>query len=73
MTSGYPTDAADNAVQANIVSAGYGTSGGGGFTGPIHGVGSGKCLDVTGASQTNGTATELWTCNGQSSQQRTLG
>jgi hypothetical protein len=28
MTSGYPTDAADNAVQANIVAAGYGGSGG---------------------------------------------
>jgi non-reducing end alpha-L-arabinofuranosidase len=26
MTAGYPTDAADNAVQANIVSAGYGSS-----------------------------------------------
>jgi hypothetical protein len=25
MTSGYPTDAADNAVQANVVAAGYGT------------------------------------------------
>src|ERR1019366_5015614 len=68
MTAGYPTDAADNAVQANIVSAGYGAGGGGGFTGPIHGVGSGKCLDVTGASQTNGTATEIWTCNGGTNQ-----
>jgi hypothetical protein len=68
MTAGYPTDAADNAVQANIVSAGYGQSGGGGFTGPIHGVGSGKCLDVTGAAQTNGTATEIWSCNGGTNQ-----
>jgi len=68
MTAGYPTDAADNAVQANVVSAGYGAGGGGGFTGPIHGVGSGKCLDVTGASQANGTATEIWTCNGGTNQ-----
>ena len=68
MTAGYPTDAADNTVQANIVSAGYGAGGGGGFTGPIHGVGSGKCLDVTGASQANGTATEIWTCNGGANQ-----
>ena len=30
MTSGYPSDATDNAVQANIVAAGYGSSGGGG-------------------------------------------
>ena len=29
MTSGYPSDATDNAVQANIVAAGYGTGGGG--------------------------------------------
>jgi non-reducing end alpha-L-arabinofuranosidase len=63
MTSGYPTDAADNAVQANIVSAGYG-----GFTGPIHAVGSGKCLDVTGASQAEGTSAEIWDCNGATNQ-----
>jgi hypothetical protein len=70
MTSGYPTDTADNAVQANIVSAGYGQSGGsgGGFTGPIDGVGSGKCLDVSGAAQANGTATDIWTCNGGTNQ-----
>jgi hypothetical protein len=30
MTSGYPSDATENSVQANIVAAGYGTSGGGG-------------------------------------------
>ena len=29
MTSGYPSDATDNAVQANIVAAGYGSSSGG--------------------------------------------
>ena len=30
MTSGYPSDATENAVQANIVAAGYGTGSGGG-------------------------------------------
>jgi non-reducing end alpha-L-arabinofuranosidase len=30
MTSGYPSDATENSVQANIVAAGYGTSSGGG-------------------------------------------
>jgi hypothetical protein len=30
MTSGYPSDATENAVQANIVAAGYNTGGGGG-------------------------------------------
>jgi alpha-galactosidase len=44
------------------------SSGGGGTTGAIHAVGAGKCLDVTGASQTNGTAAEIWDCNGGSNQ-----
>jgi non-reducing end alpha-L-arabinofuranosidase len=68
MTSGYPTDAADNAVQANIVSVGYGESGGTAFTGPINAVGAARCLDVTGASQTDGTAVEIWDCNGGTNQ-----
>ncbi|MFG1866411.1 lectin [Microbispora bryophytorum] len=37
----------------------------------IRGVGSGRCLDVTEASQTNGTQVEIWDCNGQSNQQWT--
>lgn len=37
----------------------------------IRGVGSGRCLDVTEASQTNGTRVEIWDCNGQSNQQWT--
>ena len=44
------------------------TGGGGGTTGAIHAVGAGKCVDVTGASQTNGTAAEIWDCNGGSNQ-----
>jgi hypothetical protein len=39
-----------------------------GTTGAVHAVGSGKCLDVTNASQTNGTATEIWDCNGGANQ-----
>src|SRR6185503_17741886 len=35
MTSGYPSDATENAVQANITAAGYGQTGGGTRTGPI--------------------------------------
>jgi non-reducing end alpha-L-arabinofuranosidase len=68
MTSGYPTDAADNSVQANIVAAGYGQSGGGGSTGPVHAVGSGKCLDVAGAAQTNGTIADIFACSGGTNQ-----
>ncbi|AWS43425.1 ricin-type beta-trefoil lectin domain protein [Streptosporangium sp. 'caverna'] len=38
-------------------------------TSRIQGVGSGRCLDVTGASQANGTQVVIWDCNGQSNQQ----
>ncbi|HEV8556197.1 MAG TPA: ThuA domain-containing protein [Actinophytocola sp.] len=40
--------------------------------GPITGVG-GKCVDVSGMSSTDGTKIQLWTCNGQSNQQWTVG
>ncbi|MEU9380572.1 arabinofuranosidase catalytic domain-containing protein [Streptomyces sp. NPDC048279] len=64
MVSGYPTDAAENAVQANIVSVGYGgqTDVPNGPQGTVTGPG-GKCVDVaaddTGA---NGAAVQLWDC-----------
>ncbi|GAA3828740.1 lectin [Sphaerisporangium flaviroseum] len=37
----------------------------------IRGVGSGRCLDVNGALQTNGTYTVIWDCNAQANQQWT--
>ncbi|WP_436761374.1 glycoside hydrolase family 27 protein [Streptosporangium sp. V21-05] len=40
-------------------------------TTPIRGVGSGRCLDVTGASRANGTLVNVWDCNGQSNQRWT--
>ena len=53
MTSGYPSDATENAVQANITAAGYSNStGGGGTTGALHAVGAGKCLDVPNSTTT---------------------
>ena len=64
MTSGYPTAAADNAVQANIVSVGYSgqTNVPNGPQGTITGPG-GKCVDVaaddTGVNQA---AVQLWDC-----------
>ncbi|WP_349260675.1 arabinofuranosidase catalytic domain-containing protein [Actinocrinis sp.] len=66
MTSGYPSDATENSVQANIVAAGYGTGGGsgGGTTGPIHAVGAGKCLDDPNGTTTAGTQQQIYTCNG---------
>ncbi|MCC3764494.1 RICIN domain-containing protein [Glycomyces sp. TRM65418] len=45
---------------------------GGGITEPtdgaVRGETSGRCLDVTGASQASGTAVVIWDCNGQTNQ-----
>ncbi|ADJ50076.1 chitinase [Amycolatopsis mediterranei S699] len=41
-------------------------------TGPITGLG-GKCVDVAGASNANGTAVQLYDCNGTNAQQWTVG
>jgi poly(3-hydroxybutyrate) depolymerase len=40
-------------------------------TGAIRGVGSGRCLDVSGVSQANGAQAQIWDCNGQNNQQWT--
>ncbi|HEY7485864.1 MAG TPA: arabinofuranosidase catalytic domain-containing protein [Streptosporangiaceae bacterium] len=74
MTSGYPSDATENAVQANITSAGYGSGGssGGGFPSGYHQLvvgNNGLCLDVNGNSTAAGAAIIQWTCNGQANQQ----
>ncbi|WP_370081115.1 arabinofuranosidase catalytic domain-containing protein [Streptacidiphilus sp. MAP12-16] len=68
MTSGYPTDAADDAVQANIVAAGYANGASGGGTGEVHAVGAGKCLDVPNSTTTPGTQLQIYTCNGGTNQ-----
>ncbi|WP_245601875.1 arabinofuranosidase catalytic domain-containing protein [Hamadaea tsunoensis] len=64
MTYGTPTDAADNSVQANIVSVGYSgqTNVPNGPQGTVTGPG-GKCIDIA-ADDTgvNGTAAQLWDC-----------
>jgi non-reducing end alpha-L-arabinofuranosidase len=74
MTSGYPSDATESAVQANIVAVGYGsdsTGGTGGTSGVLRGVGSNRCLNVPGAATTNGTLLQIYDCNGSTSQQWT--
>ena len=71
MTSGYPSDATENAVQANIVAAGYSTSGGSTAAagrGALHAVGAGKCLDDPNSSTTRGTQQQIYGCNGQANQ-----
>ena len=73
--SGFPTDATENAVQANIAAAGYSFGGGSTGTGPnnaeLVGTQSGRCLDVTGQSTTNGTQLQLWDCSGNSGERFT--
>ena len=66
MTSGFPSDATENAVQANIVAAGYSpSSGGGGATGTIvSGVNSAKCVDNNNGSGANGNKVQMWDCDG---------
>ncbi|MFJ4077715.1 non-reducing end alpha-L-arabinofuranosidase family hydrolase [Streptomyces iakyrus] len=41
-------------------------------TSAVRGVGSGRCLDVPGANQTNGTNVQIWDCHGGTNQQWTL-
>jgi glucosylceramidase len=47
-------------------------SGGGGSTGAVTGL-AGRCVDVAGANPANGTAVQLYTCNGTTAQQWTRG
>jgi non-reducing end alpha-L-arabinofuranosidase len=64
MTAGYPTDAADNAVQANVVSVGYAVPGTG-ATGPITaGDDHADCVDNNAGSATPGNKVQMWTCDG---------
>ncbi len=49
--SGYPSDATENAVQANLTATGYSFS----RTGEVHAIGAGKCLDDPYATATQGT------------------
>jgi len=71
MTSGYPSDATENAVQANIVAAGYAVSSGGQQNVMIVGGQSGRCLDVPNGSMTNGIQEQLWDCWGGTMQRWT--
>jgi len=65
--SGYPSDATEHAVQANVIAAGYGT-GGGGNTGAVRGLSSGRCLDVNGNSTAPGTQLQIWDCHAGTNQ-----
>ncbi|WDZ83638.1 glycosyl hydrolase family 18 protein [Micromonospora cathayae] len=68
----------DTTGSTSLVSAIYdtvlggGTPPPGGRTGPITGIG-GKCVDVAAASSANGTAVQLYDCNGTAAQTWTVG
>jgi chitinase len=66
----------DTSGSTSLVSAIYEVATGGtqppaGRTGPITGIG-GKCVDVASASSANGTAVQLWSCNGSTAQSWTV-
>ncbi|WP_329171590.1 arabinofuranosidase catalytic domain-containing protein [Streptomyces sp. NBC_01477] len=69
MTSGFATDAADNAVQADIVAAGYSGDSGGSPGATITGPG-GTCVDVDGDDTgVNHAAVQLWDCQAAAADQ----
>jgi hypothetical protein len=68
MTTGYPSDAAENAVQSAVVSVGYGGNSGGSGLGlnPPAGtitMAGGNCVDVSGDDDgTDGSVVDSWSC-----------
>jgi alpha-galactosidase len=77
----HSTSTTGGTISASVPAHGaamYVVSGGDGSTPPpsggtfaLRGAGSGRCLDITGASQTNGTLAEIWDCHGGANQQFT--
>jgi hypothetical protein len=66
----HPSDATENAVQADVVAAGYAAPAGGQGQ-RIVGTQSGRCLDSPNTT-TNGTQLQLWDRNGQTNQRWSL-
>jgi hypothetical protein len=73
ITAGYPTDAADNAVQANIVSVGYSSPSQAfpavGTAYRLTNVNSGKVLDAVNCGTANLTSIDQWASLGNTCQQ----
>ncbi|MFC5056983.1 glycosyl hydrolase family 18 protein [Saccharothrix xinjiangensis] len=65
----------DTTGSTSLLNAIFETAGGAnpptGRTGPITGI-AGKCVDVASANTANGTAVQLWTCNGSNAQNWTV-
>jgi hypothetical protein len=71
MTTGYPSNATEEAVQANITAAAYAPAPLG-PTSTVRAAGAGnKCLDVNGNTTTAGTQLQIWDCNGGANQRWT--
>jgi beta-glucanase (GH16 family) len=82
MGGGFPDGVAGHATPTGATVAGRpmvvdyvavwtrGSGGGGGGGRPIYGLGN-KCVDVSGANTANGTAIQIWDCNGTGAQQWT--
>jgi hypothetical protein len=65
VTSGFPSDATENSVQASITAAGYSSSSSNGATGPItSGLNGAKCADDANGSGANGNKVQMWDCDG---------
>ena len=71
MVAGYPSDATENAVQANVVAAAYAPAGGGQQNVMVVGAQSGRCVDVPNSTTANGTQVQLWDCHGNANQRWT--
>ncbi|MDI5961400.1 arabinofuranosidase catalytic domain-containing protein [Streptantibioticus silvisoli] len=73
ITAGYPTDAADNAVQAEIVSVGYTKAGAAvpvpGTAYRLTNANSGTLLDAVDCGSADGTPVDLWSSLGNTCQQ----
>jgi hypothetical protein len=69
MTAGYPTDAADNSVQTNIVSVGYALPSAGATGTIVAGDDSAACVDNNNASATPGNKVQMWACDGNTAAQ----
>ncbi|MFI7705599.1 glycoside hydrolase family 27 protein [Nonomuraea sp. NPDC049480] len=71
----HTTSSSSGTISASVPGHGaamYTVTGGGIVpTVAIKGAASGRCLDVTGASQANGAQAQIWDCNGQPNQQWT--
>jgi non-reducing end alpha-L-arabinofuranosidase len=70
MTSGYPSDATENAVQANITAARY-TTAPAAQSFSLVSAQSGRCLDDPNGTTANGTQMQLFDCNGLPAQRLT--